>query len=76
MIILSVTFEQLKSTETILGTTIATEFKAMQYYWWFMVVTAFTGSSLVQIITNGFVGGIKVGAEAQAVLINVAGKWD
>jgi hypothetical protein len=39
-----------------------------------MIVTAFSGSSLVQIITNGFIGGIKIGTEAQKVVTNIAGE--
>lgn len=34
-----------------------TEYRALQYYWWFMVVTAFTSTSLATMVINGFSAG-------------------
>jgi Calcium-dependent channel, 7TM region, putative phosphate len=48
------------------------EFKAMQFYWWFIVLTAFTGSSLANMVIQGFSEGIRIGSEATKVLANVA----
>jgi hypothetical protein len=48
------------------------EFKAMQYYWWFIVLTAFTGSSLSNMVLQGFNAGIRLGSEATQVLATTA----
>jgi len=48
------------------------EFKAMQYYWWFLILTAFTGNSLANMVIQGFNAGLSIGAEATKVLANVA----
>ncbi|GKY91495.1 hypothetical protein MPSEU_000121700 [Mayamaea pseudoterrestris] len=47
------------------------EFKALQYYWWFMVVTAFTGQLLANMVIDGFKEG-SIGTEFAAVLRQVA----
>jgi hypothetical protein len=47
------------------------EFSALQYYWWFMVVTAFTGQLLANMVINAFKEG-SLGAEFATVLRQVA----
>lgn len=47
------------------------EYYALQYYWWFMVVTAFSGSSLVTMVLNAFNEG-QLGSEATKVLTTIA----
>jgi len=44
------------------------EFKALQYYWWFMVITAFSGQLLVSMVLRGFNDGLKFGSEFREVL--------
>ena len=44
----------------------------MQYYWWFLVLTAFSGSSLATMVINGFSEGVKIGNEAALVLQSIA----
>ena len=48
------------------------EFKAMQYYWWFIVLTAFTGSSLSNMVLQGFNTGSRIGSGATQVLATTA----
>ena len=33
------------------------EYRAIQYYWWFILITAFTGTSLSNMILNGINAG-------------------
>lgn len=44
----------------------------MTYYWWFMLVTAFTSNLLSQMVIQGFNTGVRIGAEATVVLRKVA----
>lgn len=48
-----------------------TEYCALQYYWWFMVVTAFTGNSLATMVIKGFSAG-KLQFHFQEMLAQVA----
>jgi len=48
------------------------EYFALQYYWFFMLLTAFTGTSLTSMVINGLVSGFNLGQQAQVVLLNVA----
>jgi len=50
----------------------AAEYKSLQYYWWFMALTAFSGTSLSTMILSGFNEGIRIGSEAQEVLLEIA----
>ena len=47
------------------------EFSALQFYWWFMVVTAFTGQLLANMVINAIKEG-SLGVEIAAVLRQVA----
>ena len=47
------------------------EFSALQYYWWFMVVTAFTGQLLANMVINAIKEG-SLGVEIADVLRQVA----
>lgn len=47
------------------------EFNALQYYWWFMVLTAFTGQLLANMVINAFKEG-SLGTEFATVLRQVA----
>lgn len=48
------------------------EFKALQYFWWFMVLTAFTGQLLAQMVLYGFNDGLQFGTEFTSILRAVA----
>jgi hypothetical protein len=48
------------------------EFSAIRYYWFFMLLTAFFGTSLVTMVTRGFYSGISLGSQAQEILRSVA----
>lgn len=48
------------------------EFWAMKAFWWFMVVSAFSGTSLQTILLEGFDEGIQVGNEIEDVLSQIA----
>lgn len=48
------------------------ENSALNYFWWFMVVTAFTGTSLSTAIVNGFNEGIAIGQQFQVVVEQTA----
>ena len=48
------------------------EFKALQYFWWFMVVTAFSGQLLASMILSGFNDGLRIGSEFRSVVRAVA----
>jgi hypothetical protein len=41
------------------------ENSALQYFWWFMVISAFTGNLFATALLNGFSDGIQIGAEVQ-----------
>jgi hypothetical protein len=55
---------------------LSAEYTALQYYWWFMIITAFSGNSLSTMFINGFSisqsGGISIGTQAQQVLARIA----
>jgi Calcium-dependent channel, 7TM region, putative phosphate len=48
------------------------EFKALQYFWWFMVLTAFTGPLLAQMVLLGFNDGLRIGDQLSSILRVVA----
>jgi hypothetical protein len=45
---------------------------ALQYFWWFMLLAAFSGTSLSTAVINGFNEGIQIGAEVQEVIETTA----
>lgn len=49
-----------------------TENSALNYFWWFMFLTAFTGASLSTAVISGFNEGIRIGAEFQTVIESTA----
>lgn len=49
-----------------------TEFKALQYYWWFMVFTAFSGSLLANMGIKALNEGLEIGSEFQTILKEIA----
>lgn len=51
---------------------IVSEDRAMQFYWLFMLLTAFTTTSLATMVTNGINNRLNLGKEFQDVLIKVA----
>lgn len=59
------------------------EESALQYFWWFMVVSAFTGTSLSSAVIDGFQSGLNLGSELQTVITasaaaiptEVSGRW-
>mmetsp|Transcript_13295 Transcript_13295/g.38291 ORF Transcript_13295/g.38291 Transcript_13295/m.38291 type:complete len:1346 (+) Transcript_13295:296-4333(+) len=50
----------------------AAEIIALKYYWYFMLLTSFTGPSLASMVIEGLGTEISIGQEAQSVLRNVA----
>ena len=48
------------------------EDKALSYFWYFMLLTAFTGTSLAQMLYQGFTQGLTLGKELKEVLREVA----
>jgi hypothetical protein len=48
------------------------ENSALHYFWWFMVVSAFTGTSFSTAVVNGFNEGIQIGSEIQKVVATAA----
>jgi hypothetical protein len=52
------------------------EYTALQYFWWFMIITAFSGNSLSTMFINGFSTSqgitIDIGSQAQQVLASIA----
>jgi hypothetical protein len=48
------------------------EESALKYFWWFMVVSAFTGTSLSSAIIEGFQTGLNLGSELQTVITTSA----
>lgn len=51
------------------------EYRAMQYFWWFMVLSAIWSQSLSTMVINGFNEGIRIGSEAAKVLTQIAGMY-
>jgi Calcium-dependent channel, 7TM region, putative phosphate/Late exocytosis, associated with Golgi transport len=49
------------------------EFKALQYFWWFMVVTAFSGQLLATMGLKAINEGISLDSELQSILRQIAG---
>ena len=47
------------------------ELRALQYFWWFMVVTAFSGTLIANMVLFGFNDG-KLGGELRTVLRSIA----
>lgn len=45
-----------------------TENSALHYFWWFMVVSAFSGTSFSTAVIEGFNQGIAIGASFQEVI--------
>eukprot|EP00980_Cylindrotheca_fusiformis_P009792 scaffold2156_cov115-Cylindrotheca_fusiformis.AAC.17 len=48
------------------------EFKALRYYWFFILVTAFAGQSLVSMVISGYLSTSQLGNQAQVVVMDVA----
>lgn len=48
------------------------EFKALQYFWWFMLTTAFTGQLLAQMVLYGWSDGLEIGSNFSSILRSVA----
>jgi hypothetical protein len=48
------------------------EFAALQYFWYFMLITAFSGQLLISMILNGFANGLTFGPEFKRVLRSIA----
>ena len=48
------------------------EYRAIRYYWFFMLVSAFAGNSLATMVTTGLYAGLSLGAQAQEILRSVA----
>jgi len=48
------------------------EFQALQYYWWFMIVTAFSGQLLANMGIAAFIEGKDLPAEFRTVMRQVA----
>jgi hypothetical protein len=48
------------------------ENNALQYFWWFMLLAAFSGTSLSTAVINGFSEGIQIGSEVQEVIETIA----
>jgi Calcium-dependent channel, 7TM region, putative phosphate len=48
------------------------EKRAIRYYWFFMLVTAFTGTSLATVVYEGVVASLDVGGTLKDVLRSVA----
>jgi len=49
------------------------ELKALQYFWWFMVLSAYAGQTLANMFLDGFNEGLKLGSELRPVLRQIAG---
>ena len=47
------------------------ELKALQYFWWFMVLSAFWGTLIAQMILSGVNGGLG-GGEVRTILLEMA----
>jgi len=48
------------------------EFWATKAFWWFMLVSAFSGTSLQTLILQGFNEGIRIGNELESILRGIA----
>ena len=48
------------------------EFKALQYFWWFMVVTAFSGQLLATMGLKALNEGLSIESEFQSILQQIA----
>jgi len=48
------------------------EFKALQYFWWFMVLTAFTGQLLANMALSALNEGLSIGTQIQEILRTIA----
>ena len=48
------------------------EHRAIKYYWFFMLVTAFTGTSLATVVYEGLLASLDVGGTVKGVLRSVA----
>jgi Calcium-dependent channel, 7TM region, putative phosphate len=48
------------------------EFSALHYYWWFMVLTAFSGNTLANMGLKGIKEGIDVSSDFRSVLVGIA----
>ena len=49
------------------------EFKALQYFWWFMITTAFSGQLLATMGLKAFNEGLSIESELQLILRQIAG---
>lgn len=48
------------------------EYKALQYFWWFMVLTAFSGQLLANMGLNALNEGLSIGTQFQEILRTIA----
>lgn len=48
------------------------EMRALQYYWWFMICTAFSGQLLAQMAINAWNTGLELGNQLTDFLRNIA----
>lgn len=48
------------------------EFRALQYYWWFMVLTAFSGQILAKMTLSAFNEGLNVGSDFQSIVRDIS----
>lgn len=48
------------------------EFRALQYYWWFMVLTAFSGQILAKMTLSAFDEGLNVGSDFQSIVRDIS----
>jgi hypothetical protein len=51
---------------------VTAENSALSYFWWFMVLSAFTGTSLTTAIIDGFNEGLNLGSEIRKVVETTA----
>ena len=51
---------------------VSAEYKALQYYWWFMLFIAFTGTLIASMILRGINDGLRIGSELRTVLREIA----
>jgi Calcium-dependent channel, 7TM region, putative phosphate/Late exocytosis, associated with Golgi transport len=49
------------------------EFKALQYFWWFMITTAFSGQLLATMGLKAFNEGLSIEGELQSIIRQIAG---
>ncbi|CAB9500392.1 DUF221 domain-containing protein [Seminavis robusta] len=67
-----VIFKTIANVGSNANSTVEAEFSALKYFWWFMVVSAFSGTSLQRMILEGFNDGISIGKEFQEVMRTIA----